>query len=143
MRPSNVKEFLSVHESLKIQRQVQEQMSGSGRFSAEACHQGISILFPVDLRYGWDVNNPEHRKLQDMVRDKLKPLFTWSSPDCSQWSAINNLNDQKKVESARQSQLGMLEWLHQDNKIQALSKRGYGNENGLRSQIWIRSPLSK
>ena len=44
VRPSNVEDFIKAHKSLKIRWQFQEQMSGSGRFSAEIFFKKVSVL---------------------------------------------------------------------------------------------------
>ena len=143
VRPDNVRAFLNVHRKLGIQWQFQEQMSGSGFMSAEAYFQGIATLFPVDLRYGWDMTCKEHLALLTEARSVCKPIFKWSSPDCSRWCAVTNAQDQTKVAADRQQQLPMLQWLHDDNAHQAKHGYGYGNENGLRSHIFTQSPLAK
>ena len=119
-------------------------MSGSGRVSYVAYATGLSVLFPVDLRYGWDLTLPEHRKMLEQVQNHFKPIVKFSAPDCRHWTAMSNAHpDKDQLAKDRKLETPMLEWLHQDNQKQAKLGHGYANENGLRSQIWSQSPLSK
>ena len=141
--PGNVIAFLKAHKRLGIAWQFQEQWSGSGRLSKTAYRQGLSTLFPIDSRYGWDIQYKKHRDLIDLVRDTLTPLFKWSGPDCRRWSSATNAQDPKTLEQSRQEEFPALSWLVSDCKCQHFAGRGYGVENGLRSQIWTRSPLQR
>ena len=141
--PDNVEDFVNRHKTLGIRWALQEQFSGSGRTSAEAVSRGISTLFPIDLRYGWDLRNPEHQRKIDQVRENLRPLVKMSSPDCRLWSCATNANDKSVLQAGRHEEVGMLEWLVQDNAAQAKGGRGYINENGLTSHIWTQSPLAQ
>ena len=51
--------------------------------------------------------------------------------------------NKEQLAKDRRLEIPMLEWLFQDNQKQAKLGHGYVNENGLRSQIWSQSPLSK
>ena len=43
--------------------------SGSGRLSLVTWQNGLVTGFPVDRRYGWNLNLAEHRKMLDAARD--------------------------------------------------------------------------
>ena len=142
--PENHAAFMQAHQSLAITWALQEQFSGSGRVSWEAYRNGLPTLFPVDLRYGWDLNLLAHRKMIDLTRNAMHPLVKYSSPDCRHWTSMTNANpDREGLALARQQEFPMLDWLQHDNHRQAVTGYGYVNENGKLSQIWTQSPLSR
>ena len=63
-----------------------EQWSCSGRFSAHALKRGLAVGFPVDYRYGWDLNNPSHRRLLDRIHAVFRPQVILPAPDCRVYS---------------------------------------------------------
>ena len=139
--PDNFKDWFQAHKHIKTWC-LQEQFSGSGRLSAQAFKAGLSVLFPVDLRYGWDMKHPPHRKLIDSVQSHFNIICKFSAPDCRLWTAMSNAHPNKeKLERDRQSEFPMLDWLHNDNKRQQRKGLCYINENGLRSQMWTQTPL--
>lgn len=140
--PENYQSWFAAHKDLKITWILQEQFSGSGRVSITAFHKGLSVLFPVDLRYGWDPTLQAHRKTLSHCQEHCKPLVRSAAPDCRHWTATSNAHPNEDVlKKSRQDEFPMLDWLQQDNHLQASMEHGYINENGLRSQIWSRSPL--
>eukprot|EP00959_Pyramimonas_sp_CCMP1952_P447576 9371733-Pyramimonas_sp.AAC.1 len=59
--PDNLEDWMN---RMSIDRiEVQERMSGSSRFSRRAAMQGLTVGFPVDYRYGWDMADSHHQKL--------------------------------------------------------------------------------
>eukprot|EP00959_Pyramimonas_sp_CCMP1952_P462559 9483442-Pyramimonas_sp.AAC.1 len=59
----------------------QECASGSWRLSATAAAMGLSIGFPVDYRYGWDLKTPKHQKLLDSCLQRLQvQVHFWPPP---------------------------------------------------------------
>ena len=141
--PDNFDKWFATHINLSVRWVLQEQFSGSGRLSLTAHQQQLPVLFPVDLRYGWDLRQHDHRNNLDLVRERFKPLVKFSSPDCRLWTAMTNTKPTSEVNTDRKKELPMLEWLYGDNCQQAKLGLGYINENGLRSQIWTQSPLRK
>ena len=139
--PENFPDWFRAQKHIKTWA-LQEQFSGSGRLSSCAFNTGLSVLFPVDLRYGWDMKYPPHRKLIDQVQAHFTITCKYSAPDCRLWTAMSNAHPNKdKLSQDRKDEFGMLDWLHHDNKKQNSKGLGYVNENGLRSQIWTQSPL--
>ena len=144
MTPENFSEWFAAHQHLKIAFHLQGQMSGSGRVSYVAYATGLSVLFPVDLRYGWDLTVPAHRKMLGQVQNHFKPVVKFSSRDCRHWTAMPNAHPNKEqLAKDRRLEVPMLEWLFQDSQKRAKLGRGYAVESGLRSQICFQSPLSK
>ena len=110
--PDNVTDFLAGHCGLGIKWDLQEQFSGSGRVSAVAEQAGLATLFPIDLRYGWDLRVQGHRDKLDMVREVLQPLVKFSAPECRLWScASNSRTDQDSMTLDRETEEEMLTWL--------------------------------
>ena len=128
--PSNFDQWFATHIKLSIRWVLQEQFSGSGRISLTAHQQQLPVLFPVDLRYGWDLRLQDHRNKLSLVQQKLKPLTKFSSPDCRLWAAMTNTRPKSEVNTDRKTELPMLEWLHCDNCQQAKLGLGYINEMG-------------
>ena len=55
--------FITTHRQSNVRWNLQESCSGSARFSGESVKKGLSVGFPVDLRYGWDVYEEKHRQM--------------------------------------------------------------------------------
>mgnify|MGYP001305146696 CR=1 FL=1 len=71
--PDNFEEWLTQHKDLQAAWAFQEQWSGSGRLSLTALRSGLTVLFPVDYRYGWDLMNDKHREYISKVQTILSP----------------------------------------------------------------------
>lgn len=54
-----------------------ELCSGSSMFSFQAYFREMGILFPVDIRYGWDIDNACSLHIPKDVSDYCLPSFTW------------------------------------------------------------------
>ena len=65
--PTSALAFMRYMGVLHATVHVWERFSGSGRLSACALAKGFIILFPVDVRYGWDLQTVEHRTIIDEV----------------------------------------------------------------------------
>ena len=66
--------------------QLWELFSGSSRLSYLALLAGLTVAFPVDFRYGWNLGCREH---QDMILDaqeRMNPEVIVMSPSFSAWS---------------------------------------------------------
>ena len=50
--PENFNTWLEAHKNVSFRFVLQEQFSGSGRFSLQCERFKLPVLFPVDLRYG-------------------------------------------------------------------------------------------
>ena len=51
------------------------------------------VLFPIDLRYGWDVRLKRHQELLAWIDSQLRPLCTTFEPRCKYWSRAGNSRD--------------------------------------------------
>ena len=56
--------------------------SGSSRLSSTMAQLPFlqAVLFPVDLRYGWDLRDSYHQQLLQRANDKYKPFLTTIEP---------------------------------------------------------------
>ncbi|CAE8728215.1 unnamed protein product, partial [Polarella glacialis] len=115
--------------------------SGSGRLSLIALHAGLRVGFPVDSRYGWDLRNEEHRRLLDEAFVRFRPGIHFTAPDCRIWGQAGNRADPGQRELERELDRPFLLWLHEKNKLQDSSGRGYASENPAGSDIFTQSPL--
>ena len=48
-----------------------ELCSGSGRLSLTLLLAGLTIGFPVDARYGWNLGNMNHQNMLDLARKEF------------------------------------------------------------------------
>lgn len=83
--------------------QFQEYWSGSGR-------SGFRVRFPVDLRYGWDLRNPAHRALLDVVDREFMPCIQFASPSCTVWGQSGNHANPKVRSAERELDRPVLAW---------------------------------
>eukprot|EP00959_Pyramimonas_sp_CCMP1952_P468336 9493079-Pyramimonas_sp.AAC.1 len=102
---------------------------------------GLSIAFPVDYRYGWDLKTPQHQKLLDSCAQQLGIQTHFWSPRCSPWSAQSNRATPEKRDRTRTAEVPTLTWL--DSRIDSDFDRGEASilENPRSSAIYAKSPL--
>ena len=99
VRPDNVKSWMKKMKSKGRKRfHLWEVCSGSGRLSLLALMSGLTVLFPVDLRYGWDVGYGLHQYLLREVQQELAPEDMMMEPNCRPWSISFNRCSPEKVE---------------------------------------------
>ena len=69
-------------EDLKIE--LWSWFSGTGRMAKTMMTKtkAWAVLFPVDLRYGWNLMNVKHRKLLREIDDFFQPNVTTMEPRC-------------------------------------------------------------
>ncbi|CAE7229802.1 RE1, partial [Symbiodinium sp. CCMP2456] len=74
-----------------------ELFSGSARLSYVALLAGLSVAFPVDLRYGWNLGIPAHQEMILEAQDKLDPKVIVMAPSFGSWtSQAANLSAENK-----------------------------------------------
>ena len=66
------------------------------------------VLFPVDLRYGWDVSYPAHQALLTWIDRTLRPYTTSMEPRCKHWSLSGNSRDPQQTKKKRTAEQPML-----------------------------------
>ena len=118
-----------------------ELYSGTGRLSLTMATAGLSVAFPVDLRYGWNINDPEHQRKLWTAIDTLKPGVIFASPKCKFYStASNTMHPDKKLEGRLEDEPGQ-HFLQKVCQHQAHSGRGFVVEQPWGSTMFQDSPV--
>ena len=134
--PGNFKKWFSKARGRGLRWHFWEICSGSGRLSLTLLLAGLIIGFPVDARYGWDLNNHGHQQMLNMARDEFKPGFIHHSPDCAPWSVSSNQKDPHERHLERLRDLPALQWTQQSCERQDHEDRGYSVEQPWGSAMW-------
>ena len=101
VRPDVAKDLLKKLKSSTSRWDFWGWWSGPGRLSYVArVSFDMSVGFPVDYRYGWDVNHKAHRDLLAKFRDVTCPKIVSASPDCSKWCERSKLNIRRSAVGA-------------------------------------------
>ena len=121
--------------------QLWELFSGSSRLSYLALLAGLTVAFPVDFRYGWNLGCREH---QDMILDaqeRLRPEVIVMSPSFSTWarpsSQQNIIQEELKELEAKAMQFVKVLACRQAEK-----GHGFLLEQPWTSPIWKHSVLA-
>ena len=105
--PDACAHFLDVMTTLKPRPHITlwSWCSGSSRLTYTMSSMPFSelVLFPVDLRYGWDIRLPEHQLLLQRVDALLRPHTTTMEPRCKYWSKAGSRRAPEVTEERRQS----------------------------------------
>ena len=103
----------------------------------------MPVGFPVDYRYGWDLDHAPHRKTLGELRALVKPKALFSSPDCRYWGSWSRFNIKKNPNYAqrRKEQIPTLQWLYDQNKAQVHDGHLFLTENPGNSLMFSKSPL--
>ena len=72
---------------------------------------GQITLFPVDMRFGWNIAPPSHQRMLLKVDHECKPLVSSFEPRCKSWSRASFTRDPAKTDAARKAELPMLRFL--------------------------------
>ena len=99
--PSFFDEWFQEARSKKTKWHGWELCSGSGRFSLFCVLAGLTMGFPVDFRYGWDIGLPEHQRMLDQAYEEFCPDFLMCSPRCKFWSVSASRLDRQQLIHAR------------------------------------------
>ena len=118
-----------------------ELFSGSGRLSLAMATAGLDVGFPIDLRYGWNINDYDHQNKLLKVFKIMKPGVIFASPRCKFHSTTSNTMDPEKKALGRQEDEPGLEFLKKLCQQQVIDGRGYCNEQPLGSTMWSDSPM--
>ena len=89
--PVTPENFHQWRQTTKAKRKTQfcEICSGSGRLSYIALLAGLSVAFPVDFRYGWNLGDTitSHQNLLLEAQNQMQPdVLIMLSPSCAPWS---------------------------------------------------------
>ena len=88
IRPSNVRFFLEKMSKYSGSIALWSWCAGSSRLTLNMMSLPFRrfVLFPVDLRYGWDIRLPSHQVLLQEVDALFLPRVTSFEPRCKYWS---------------------------------------------------------
>eukprot|EP00435_Cladocopium_sp_Y103_P008328 s555_g2.t1 len=118
-----------------------ELFSGSGRLSLSMATAGLSVGPPIDLRYGWNINDVNHQKKLWRMIDHFKPGVVFASPRCKFYStASNTMDPEKKLQGRKEDEPSMI-FLHKVFQHQSLQGRGFGLEQPWGSTMLHESEL--
>ena len=142
--PSNFHRWFGMARKRGLKWHFWEVFSGSGRLSLTLLLAGLSVGFPVDMRYGWNVNDMRHQEMLTMARDEFCPGVMFMAPDCAPWSLSSSAKDPEVRHLERLRDRPALLWVQQSCEEQSRHGRGYSVEQPLGSAMWnptTESPL--
>ena len=133
--PSNCLEWL---ERVKKKKKFHfwELCSGSSRLTLLALMSGLTVLFPVDMRYGWDIGHVPHQMLLRKVHDELIPECLHASPNCRPWSISSNGRDPEIRERERAEEQPCLDEVKKMCKKQHKQGKMFVLEQPWSSALW-------
>ena len=101
-----------------------ELCSGSGKLSLLCLLSGLSVMFPVDYRYGWDLGCREHQQLLLEVGTMVgEPQVKLYSPSCRPWSISSTRRDLEVTNRERNSEKPTVDFIKKD--IVRRNKEGF------------------
>ena len=105
--PDNAKDFMSLISNVGFDCIMFSLYSGSSRLLLTMTGLGFSkcVLFPIDLRYRWDLGHKEHQQLIVELDTIYKPRCTSAEPRCKHWSISGNRRDPTKTETLRSAEI--------------------------------------
>ena len=118
--------------------------AGTSRFLAtmmKTC-QSQAVLFPVDLRYGWNIQDPKQQLKLIEIDRMCRPLVTTMEPRCKYWSIAGRSRKPEVTQRCRNQETDMLNFIvmHVDYILEDF--RHCLVENPETSKIWTESPLA-
>jgi len=144
--PENCEEFLEKMISTKtfMCPTLWSWCSGSSRLSSTmaALPFNDAVLFPVDLRYGWDLRRRDHQTLLTKVDQQLRPRMTTIEPRCKYWSHAGTRRDPTLKDELRNNEIPMLQYIAGHVTRLLRQQRHVLIENPRSSAIWTLSPLA-
>ena len=143
--PDNLQEFLEHMSCLGMDLDVHIKLwswfSGTGRLLNTAKENGYAVLFPVDLRYGWDIRRQDVQKKLKRVDYIYKPQVTSMEPRCKYWSIAGRSRSPDVTRQERNKEEQMLQFLVKHCHMLEASERLALVENPKTSDIWTDAPL--
>ena len=117
--------------------------SGSSRLSLQMTQLPFlqAVLFPVDLRYGWNLKNQHHQQLLQRANKLYKPFTTTVELRNHPWKYTSK-DDQEKRQ-AQQLELPMLQFIAQHAIYLAKHKQKVIIEGLKASTLWSDTPLGR
>ena len=141
--PSFFDQWFQEARSKKTKWHGWELCSGSGRFSLFCVLAGLTMGFPVDFRYGWDIGLPEHQRMLDQAYEEFCPDFLMCSPRCKFWSVSASRRDRQELMRDRESERPALVYMQRKMQQQNQRRKVYVLENPWSSAIWSDSVMAE
>ena len=141
--PKNVHSWFQKASGRGLQWQFWELRSGSGRLSLMMMAASMSVGFPVDYRYGWDLAYPAHQAVLRQCHEEFCPAHLFEAPTCTPWSVASSSKPPDIRLQERQSELPTLEFLDEINLYQHNRNLGFAVEQPSGSAMLVDSPLSR
>ena len=144
--PANAQAFLPLMTTRLDWKEVNVTLwswySGTGRLASTMVTNNQIVLFPVDLRYGWDLNDPDTFRMLMQIDEQVKPQCVTMEPRCKYWSIAGRTRAPEKTRYERDKEKQMLQRLVDFT----LYLNHYGRlvciENPASSALWSESPLA-
>ena len=134
--PCNVRAWLKGRQS-RVRYNFWEWCSGSGRLTLLMLLGGLSVLFPVDYRYGWDIGHPPHQALLLEVTQALgEPDQLFCAPSCRAWSISSTKRDLQQTHRERQAELPGISFMKDRFHAQVRAGKDAVVENPWSSALW-------
>lgn len=113
--PSNCRKFMTVFSDLRF-CSIEFWSLCSGGSRLEYCLDLLNavVLFPVDLRYGWNLSDKSHQDLLLEVHALFQPSIVHLSPRCKFWNRgtsrkyFSTTKEMRKAEKPMHLFVGML-----------------------------------
>ena len=134
--PKNFTKWFMHAKGKKLRWHFWEVFSGSGRLSLTMLVAGLTVGFPIDMRYGWDVGNACHQKYLRQARDEFCPGVIHLAPECGPWSVSSSSKDPDQRQAERLQQKPSLDWSEETCHVQSKHGRGYVVEQPWGSALW-------
>ena len=136
VRPENFNKWFSRMKGKGLRWHFWEWFSGSGRLSFIMMAAGLIVGFPVDLRYGWNVNDPVHISMLRRAQREFLPGVLHMAPDCGPWSVSGNLRPLELKAEDRRRDRNALMTVQEAAEDQSRGGRGYNVEQPYGSAMW-------
>ena len=123
--PSNFRSWMNKSKGRNKRWHFWEIFSGSGRLSLTLLLSGLAVGPPIDMRYGWDVNNTSHQAMLLEAQREFKPGTIHYAPDCAPWSVSSSSKDPALRHQDRLHDLPALKFVQNSCEEQSREGRGY------------------
>ena len=134
--PYNFKKWMNKMKGRGVKWHFWEWFSGSGRLSLTMLLAGLSVGFPVDLRYGWNINDLSHQAMLREAQAEFQPGVLTCAPDCAPWSVASNSKDPQARQAERLRDRPGLNFTQNSCEKQAKHGRGFVVEQPYGSAMW-------
>ena len=119
--------------------------SGTGNLAWHFYKRGLPILFPVDLRCGWDITRDCEQGMLDDLSQLLEPTLISMEPCCQYWSVAGRTRNDEIIVREREAEKGLHEFpvgfIRKNVSSKHKHKRLFLVENPQSSAIWRESEL--